>query len=142
MAAPVDGQEPVYNNQVVCVQYIDPKFADDYIFEAKRLKGVTDPPRILKPGDMPVTGRGGGRGGFGGGRGGFGGGGRGGFGGGGGGRGGFGGGGGGRGGFGSSNRGGYGGNSGGSEPYRPVTGFMHNRPQQASIDPSGHRFIQ
>lgn len=91
---------------------MDPQFAPDYIFEAKRLAGVKEPPRVLKPGDQPVDlTRGRGRGGRGG-----------------------------RGGFGFGDRGG--GSRGEGDSYRPVTGFMQNLPNVASVGPAGHRFIQ
>lgn len=39
------------NNEVVHVRFRDPKYGDDFIFPASRLRGAVEPPRVLKPGD-------------------------------------------------------------------------------------------
>lgn len=41
------------------IRYRDPKYSDTYIFPAKRLKGVKEPPRVLKPQDFEQMNRGG-----------------------------------------------------------------------------------
>ncbi|XP_052743971.1 5'-3' exoribonuclease 2 homolog [Bicyclus anynana] len=52
LASPVVGLKPVLGNQVVCVRYQDPQYPDDFIFPARRLHGATEPPRVLKPGNL------------------------------------------------------------------------------------------
>ncbi|XP_014299681.1 5'-3' exoribonuclease 2 homolog [Microplitis demolitor] len=51
LPSPVNGL-PVRNNQVYCVRFRDPMFSSHHIFPAKRLKGVKEPPRVLKPQDF------------------------------------------------------------------------------------------
>ncbi|CAK1583944.1 unnamed protein product [Parnassius mnemosyne] len=52
LASPVVGLPPVLDNRVVCVRFQDPQYPDDFIFPARRLKGATEPQRVLKPGDL------------------------------------------------------------------------------------------
>lgn len=40
------------------MRYRDPKFTDNFIFAAKRLKGVKEPLRVLKPQDFEQMNRG------------------------------------------------------------------------------------
>ncbi|CAL4130433.1 unnamed protein product, partial [Meganyctiphanes norvegica] len=56
--SPVDGLQPICNNQVVTVRFRDPKYAEDFWFYAKVLEGATQPPKVLKPGEGPVMGHG------------------------------------------------------------------------------------
>ncbi|XP_044011716.1 5'-3' exoribonuclease 2 homolog [Aphidius gifuensis] len=57
LPSPIKGI-PVRNNAVYCVRYRDPKFDSGFIFPAKRLKGVKEPPRVLKPQDFEQMNRG------------------------------------------------------------------------------------
>ncbi|XP_049959771.1 5'-3' exoribonuclease 2 homolog [Schistocerca serialis cubense] len=50
--SPVVGLSTINNNEVYCVKFRDPKYADTFIFPAKRLKGAREPPRVLKPQDL------------------------------------------------------------------------------------------
>ncbi|XP_043483313.1 5'-3' exoribonuclease 2 homolog [Leptopilina heterotoma] len=43
---------PVRGNQVYCVRFRDPKYADSFIFPAKKLKGAIEPQKVLKPQDF------------------------------------------------------------------------------------------
>ncbi|XP_045537994.1 5'-3' exoribonuclease 2 homolog [Papilio machaon] len=52
LPSPVVGLSPVLGNRVVCVRFEDPQYPDEFIFPARRLKGATEPPRVLKPGDL------------------------------------------------------------------------------------------
>ncbi|CAK1547505.1 unnamed protein product [Leptosia nina] len=52
LPSPVVGLAPVLDNRAVCVRYQDPDFPEDFIFPARRLRGATEPPRVLKPGDL------------------------------------------------------------------------------------------
>lgn len=47
--SPIYGLADLQNNSVITVRYRDPKYADDFIFEAKRLTGAIDPPTVLAP---------------------------------------------------------------------------------------------
>ncbi|XP_027849369.2 5'-3' exoribonuclease 2 homolog [Aphis gossypii] len=49
LPSPVMGLNVVRSNQVICVKFEDPNYGDDFIFEAIRLQGVVEPPRVLKP---------------------------------------------------------------------------------------------
>ncbi|XP_066597971.1 5'-3' exoribonuclease 2 homolog [Prorops nasuta] len=51
LPSPTNGL-PIRNNQVYCIRFRDPAFHKDYIFPAKRLKGVIDPQKVLKPQDF------------------------------------------------------------------------------------------
>ena len=62
--SPVRGCKIVTNVRTLCVKYRDPKYDDDFIFPAKRLKGASDPPNVLRPQDLEDRGGRGGRGGF------------------------------------------------------------------------------
>lgn len=44
--------EDVMDNHVVTVRYRNPKYAEDFIFPARKLSNATDPPRVLKPSDL------------------------------------------------------------------------------------------
>lgn len=48
----IPGLDDIPGNMVVCVRFRDPKYADDFVFPAKRLPGATEPQRVLKPGDL------------------------------------------------------------------------------------------
>ncbi|XP_076057715.1 5'-3' exoribonuclease 2 Rat1 [Oratosquilla oratoria] len=54
LESPVSGMDPVHDNQVVTVRFRDPKYPSDFVFEAKKLPGAVDPPKVLKPGDLPA----------------------------------------------------------------------------------------
>ncbi|XP_053613482.1 5'-3' exoribonuclease 2 homolog [Plodia interpunctella] len=53
LASPVIGLTPVLGNHVVCVRYQDPQYPEDFVFPARRLKAAVEPPRVLKPGNLP-----------------------------------------------------------------------------------------
>ncbi|KAK0093039.1 hypothetical protein PV326_014447 [Microctonus aethiopoides] len=57
LPSPINGL-PVRNNMIYCVRYRDPKFTDNFIFAAKRLRGVKEPLRVLKPQDFEQMNRG------------------------------------------------------------------------------------
>ena len=59
LASPVRGLPALTNNRVICVRYRDPAFSQGHLFPAKRLAGATDPPCVLRPGDMAGGGGGG-----------------------------------------------------------------------------------
>ena len=50
--SPVQGMDEVKNNQVITVRYRNPKYADDFIFPARKLSTAKEPPRVLKPSDL------------------------------------------------------------------------------------------
>ncbi|XP_068619054.1 5'-3' exoribonuclease 2 homolog [Battus philenor] len=52
LSSPVVGLPPVLDNRAVCVRYEDPQYPEEFIFPARRLKGATEPARVLKPGDL------------------------------------------------------------------------------------------
>ncbi|KAJ9576834.1 hypothetical protein L9F63_006608, partial [Diploptera punctata] len=52
MMSPVAGLPFLRDNAVFCIRYRDPKYDDNFIFPAKRLKGAREPPRVLKPQDL------------------------------------------------------------------------------------------
>ncbi|CAH2044821.1 unnamed protein product, partial [Iphiclides podalirius] len=52
LPSPVVGLPPVLGNRAVCVRFQDPEYPEDFIFPARRLKGASQPPRVLKPGDL------------------------------------------------------------------------------------------
>ncbi|XP_043272687.1 5'-3' exoribonuclease 2 homolog [Venturia canescens] len=51
LPSPIKGI-PVRCNKVYCIRYRDPKYNPGFIFPAKRLKGVREPPKVLKPQDF------------------------------------------------------------------------------------------
>ncbi|KAK0182305.1 hypothetical protein PV327_000457 [Microctonus hyperodae] len=57
LPSPINGL-PVRNNMIYCVRYRDPNYSDNFIFPAKRLKGVKEPLRVLKPQDFEQMNRG------------------------------------------------------------------------------------
>ncbi|XP_033216725.1 5'-3' exoribonuclease 2 homolog [Belonocnema kinseyi] len=60
LPSPTNLGAPVRCNQVFCVRFRDPKYSDNYIFPAKKLKGAVEPPKVLKPQDFEQMNRGGG----------------------------------------------------------------------------------
>ncbi|XP_072929640.1 5'-3' exoribonuclease 2 homolog [Epargyreus clarus] len=52
LASPVIGLQPVLDNRAVCVRFQDPQYPEDFIFPASRLRGATEPARVLKPGNL------------------------------------------------------------------------------------------
>ncbi|GBP32333.1 5'-3' exoribonuclease 2 homolog [Eumeta japonica] len=50
--SPVMGLPPVLGNQVLCIRFQDPQYPEDFVFPARKLKGATTPPRVLKPGNL------------------------------------------------------------------------------------------
>ncbi|RZF36370.1 hypothetical protein LSTR_LSTR002966 [Laodelphax striatellus] len=57
LPSPVLGLPVVRLNSVTVVKFRDPTYPDSYIFKASRLSGAKEPPRVLKPDDMPVQDR-------------------------------------------------------------------------------------
>ncbi|XP_055322156.1 5'-3' exoribonuclease 2 homolog isoform X2 [Sitodiplosis mosellana] len=53
LESPIYGLDDVYNNKVVTICFRDPKYADGFIFEAKKLPGAIDPPNVLAPESRP-----------------------------------------------------------------------------------------
>ncbi|CAL7949582.1 unnamed protein product [Xylocopa violacea] len=51
LPSPINGP-PVRNNKVYCVRFRDPKYSSNFIFPARKLKGVRELPRVLKPQDF------------------------------------------------------------------------------------------
>ncbi|XP_060826692.1 5'-3' exoribonuclease 2 homolog [Bombus pascuorum] len=51
LPSPINGL-PVRNNKVYCARFRDPKYSSNFIFPARKLKGVREPPRVLKPQDF------------------------------------------------------------------------------------------
>lgn len=51
LESPVMGLPVLRDNSVVHVRFRDPKYGEDYVFPATRLRGAVEPPRVLKPGD-------------------------------------------------------------------------------------------
>ncbi|XP_043683062.1 5'-3' exoribonuclease 2 homolog isoform X1 [Vespula pensylvanica] len=51
LLSPINGL-PVRNNKVYCVRFRDPKYNSNFIFPTKKLKGVIEPAKVLKPQDF------------------------------------------------------------------------------------------
>lgn len=51
MESPIPNLLDIEDNAVVTVRFRDPKYADDFIFESKKLKNAIDPPAVLAPDD-------------------------------------------------------------------------------------------
>ncbi|XP_058130661.1 5'-3' exoribonuclease 2 homolog [Anopheles ziemanni] len=56
LSSPIPGQVTVSDNRVLTVDFIDPKFADDYVFPARKLENAKDQPKVLSAKDGPVIG--------------------------------------------------------------------------------------
>lgn len=54
--SPIPGCENLHDNGAICVRFRDPKYNDNHIFLAVRLKGAEEPLRVLKPGDFEQSG--------------------------------------------------------------------------------------
>ncbi|KAG6799210.1 5'-3' exoribonuclease 2 [Apis mellifera caucasica] len=52
LPSPINGLLPIRNNKVYCIKFRDPKYSSNFIFPAKKLKGVREPPKVLKPQDF------------------------------------------------------------------------------------------
>ncbi|XP_018563382.1 5'-3' exoribonuclease 2 homolog [Anoplophora glabripennis] len=52
LESPVKDLAPLTDNIVCCVRYRDPKYTRGFIFQARKLKGAKDPPKVLKPSDL------------------------------------------------------------------------------------------
>lgn len=46
----ITGLHDCSENRVITVRYRDPKYADGFIFPARKLSEATDPPKVLKQG--------------------------------------------------------------------------------------------
>ncbi|GFY63149.1 5'-3' exoribonuclease 2 [Trichonephila inaurata madagascariensis] len=55
--SPLNALPDIPGNATVCVSFIDPRYPEDFIFPAERLKSAVDPPKVLKPGQTHVTDR-------------------------------------------------------------------------------------
>lgn len=53
LPSPILGLDDIYDNKVVTISFRDPKYADGFIFEAKKLPGAIDPPNVLAPEQRP-----------------------------------------------------------------------------------------
>lgn len=53
MQSPIYGLKDVTDNHVVTVRFRNPKYPEDFVFKAKRLKGAIDPPTVLAPENRP-----------------------------------------------------------------------------------------
>ncbi|XP_050083448.1 5'-3' exoribonuclease 2 homolog [Anopheles aquasalis] len=56
LPSPIPGLTAVTDNRVLTVRFLDPKFADDFIFPARKLDNATDQPKVLGAQDGPVIG--------------------------------------------------------------------------------------
>ncbi|GFW25568.1 5'-3' exoribonuclease 2 [Trichonephila clavipes] len=56
--SPLNALPDLPGNAAVCVSFIDPRYPENFIFPAERLKSAVDPPKVLKPGETHVRGRG------------------------------------------------------------------------------------
>ncbi|KFM64852.1 5'-3' exoribonuclease 2, partial [Stegodyphus mimosarum] len=52
--SPVHALPDIPGNATVCISFVDPQYPDNFKFPATRLESAVDPPKILKPGQMPV----------------------------------------------------------------------------------------
>lgn len=53
LPSPIYGLDNIYENKVITISFRDPKYADGFIFEAKRLPGAIEPPNVLAPEHRP-----------------------------------------------------------------------------------------
>uniref|UniRef100_A0A182N5J5 5'-3' exoribonuclease n=1 Tax=Anopheles dirus TaxID=7168 RepID=A0A182N5J5_9DIPT len=56
LPSPILGLPAVFKNRVLTVRFQDPKFADDFVFPARRLENAKDQPKVLGANDGPVIG--------------------------------------------------------------------------------------
>ncbi|XP_058467730.1 5'-3' exoribonuclease 2 homolog [Malaya genurostris] len=56
MPSPIPDLEPVCENKVVTVKFLDPKYADGFVFPSRKLKGARDQPKVLGANEGPVVG--------------------------------------------------------------------------------------
>lgn len=56
LPSPIPGLYPVCENQVMTMKFLDPKYADDFIFPARKLEGARDQPKVLGANEGPVIG--------------------------------------------------------------------------------------
>jgi hypothetical protein len=57
LQSPVRGLEEVTDNTVLTVQFRNPKFADDFIFPARKLPKAKEALRVLNANEGPVIGK-------------------------------------------------------------------------------------
>ncbi|XP_052865741.1 5'-3' exoribonuclease 2 homolog [Anopheles cruzii] len=56
LQSPIPGLTAITDNRVLTVRFLDPKFADDFIFPARKLDNATDQPKVLGAKEGPVIG--------------------------------------------------------------------------------------
>uniref|UniRef100_A0A182J174 5'-3' exoribonuclease n=1 Tax=Anopheles atroparvus TaxID=41427 RepID=A0A182J174_ANOAO len=56
LPSPIPGLPGVSGNSVLTVSFLDPKFADDFIFPARKLENAKEQPKVLGAGEGPVIG--------------------------------------------------------------------------------------
>ncbi|XP_050071832.1 5'-3' exoribonuclease 2 homolog [Anopheles maculipalpis] len=56
LPSPIPGLAAVTENQVLTVRFQDPKFADGFVFPARKLENAKDQPKVLGANDGPVIG--------------------------------------------------------------------------------------
>ncbi|XP_053657823.1 5'-3' exoribonuclease 2 homolog [Anopheles marshallii] len=56
LPSPIPGLPAVTENQVLSVRFQDPKFANDFVFPARKLSNATDQPKVLGASEGPVIG--------------------------------------------------------------------------------------
>ncbi|XP_053669668.1 5'-3' exoribonuclease 2 homolog [Anopheles nili] len=56
LPSPISGLCAVQDNSVLTVRFLDPKFADDFIFPARKLENAKEQPKVLGAKDGPVIG--------------------------------------------------------------------------------------
>lgn len=56
LPSPIPGLPSVFQNRVLTVRFQDPKYADDFVFPARRLANAKEQPKVLGAQDGPVIG--------------------------------------------------------------------------------------
>ncbi|XP_055588422.1 5'-3' exoribonuclease 2 homolog [Uranotaenia lowii] len=56
LPSPIPGESPVDENKVLTMKFLDPQYADDFIFPARKLEGARDQPKVLGANEGPVIG--------------------------------------------------------------------------------------
>ncbi|XP_053684707.1 5'-3' exoribonuclease 2 homolog [Sabethes cyaneus] len=56
LPSPIPGLHPVCENSVLTVKFLDPKYADGFVFPARKLEGARDQPKVLGANEGPVVG--------------------------------------------------------------------------------------
>ncbi|XP_021712980.1 5'-3' exoribonuclease 2 homolog [Aedes aegypti] len=56
LPSPIPGLHPVCENKVLTVKFLDPQYADDFVYPARKLEGARDQPKVLGANEGPVIG--------------------------------------------------------------------------------------